>query len=155
MSVTDPTAYRPDLPSLADDMATKVASPDRRTLAQRIFEADDITSTMLPVPEWGVVLELRSPTGSERADLQKGFIDMDASQESGEVVMRDLKQMWPAIVIACCYDPDTGERAFEPSPATMEALNRKNGAVLERVAHACMPIVGLTPGDVDEKKGSS
>ncbi len=129
--------------------------PEHRSIAARIFEADDVTSTLLEVPEWGVTIELRSPTGEERSDLQKAFIDLDASQRHGEVIMRDMKSMWPAIVITCAYDPDTGERAFEMNPATMAALNRKNGAVLERVATACMPIVGLTPGDVEEKKESS
>lgn len=151
MSVTEePTAY-----GLADDFATKTPAPDHRSIAQRIFEADDITSSMYDVPEWGVTLELRSPTAEERSDLQKAFIDMEASQQTGELVMRDMKSMWPAIVITCCYDPATGERAFEMNPATMAALNRKNGAVLERLAGACMPIVGLTSEDVEEKKESS
>lgn len=156
MSVTEPTAYTAGIADqLQTDLATKTPAPDRRSLAQKIFEADDITSYLLVVPEWGVTLELRSPTAEERSDLQKAFIDMDASQRQGEVVMRDMKQMWPAIVITCCYDPATGERAFEMDPATMAALNRKNGAVLERVASACMPIVGLTPAEVEEKKESS
>lgn len=140
---------------LPDDLVTKTMAPDRRTLAQRIFDADDIDSKMLEVPEWGVTLELRSPTGDERADLQKSFIDMDASQDQGQVVMRDLKTMFPAIIIACCYDPLTGERAFDPSPATVAALLRKNGSVLERVATACMPLAGLSQEDTEEKKGSS
>lgn len=137
------------------DGATKTPAPDTRTLAQRVFDAVDITSTMHEVPEWGVTFELRSPTGEERSSLQQAFIDMDASQAQGEIVMRDLKQMWPAIIITCCYDPETGERAFEMTPATVAELNKKNGAVVERLAQACMPVVGLTSGDVEEKKAPS
>lgn len=137
------------------DGATKTAPPDTRTLAQRVFGASDITTKLLPVPEWGVTFELRSPTGEERSKLQQAFIDMDASQSTGEVVMRDLSQMWPAVIITCCYDPETGERVFEMNPATVAELNRKNGAVVERVAQACMPIVGLTAEDIEEKKEPS
>lgn len=163
MSLTDDTSFatpnaiqeaaRAAEQRVRETIATPV--PVHRSIAQRIFDADDVTSQMLEVPEWGVTLELRSPTGEERSDLQKAFVDMEASQRHGELIMRDMKAMWPAIVITCCYDPDTGERAFTMDPATMAALNRKNGAVLERVATACLPIVGLTPGDVEEKKESS
>lgn len=156
MSLTDDGA-----PGIIDQAAQSIHEADAAvteavmSIADRIWAADDIDSSLLEVPEWGVTLELRSPTGAERSELQKMFVDMERSQAAGEVVMRDLKTMWPALVITCCYDPATGERAFEMTPATMAALNRKNGAVLERVAQACMPLVGLTPADVDEKKAPS
>lgn len=127
----------------------------RRSISRAIFDADDVETIMYDVPEWGVKLELRSPTGEERSDLQSAFVDLEATQATGAVVMRDLKQMYPALVISCAYDPETGERVFEMNAQTIAALNRKNGAVLERVAMTCMPLAGLTPEDVEEKKGGS
>ena len=127
----------------------------RKTIAQQIFDVDDVETTTIDVPEWGVKLELRSPTGEERSELQTAFVDMEASQQTGEIQMRDLKTMFPALIITCAYDPDSGERVFEMNPETMTAINRKRGDVVERVAQACMPLAGLTPDAVDEKKGGS
>lgn len=126
-----------------------------KTLAQQILDADDVETLLFDVPEWGVKLELRSPTGEERQALVTTFIDLDASQATGAVKMNDLKRMYPALVIACAYDPDTGERLFEMDDGTVAALNRKNGAVLERVALACMPLAGLGEDAVEAAKDGS
>lgn len=125
------------------------------TLAQQILDAEDVEIRECKVPEWGVTLELRSPNGEERAALAESFIDLKATQETGETQMRDLKRMYPTLVIACAYDPDSGERLFEMDDATIAALNRKNGAVLERVALTCLEIAGLQPDAVEETKDGS
>lgn len=126
-----------------------------KTLAQQILDADDVETKEYPVPEWGVTLELRTPTGEERAALLESFIDMKATQETGQPQMRKLDRMYPALVIACAYDPDTGERVFEMGDATVAALNSKRGDVLERVALDCMALAGLTPDAVEEEKDGS
>lgn len=127
-----------------------------KTLAQQILDADDTETVPFDVPEWNVKLELRSPSGEERSALQRSFVDMDATMAAGAVQLRDLKVMYPALIVACAYDPDTGERVFEGFDAdTFAALNRKNGAVLERIAQRCLDLVGLTAEAVDEKKGGS
>lgn len=137
MSTTEPEAYQ---------------ETPRKTLAQQILEANDVETVPHDVPEWGVKLELRSPTGEERSALVSAFVDMD----SGVAKKRDLRVMYPALVVCCAYNPETGERVFgELDEATRAGLNGKNGAVLERVAMACMPLVGLTPESVDEVKDGS
>ncbi len=138
-------------------MSTTEAPPayeetPRKSLAQQILEANDVETTLHDVPEWGVKLELRSPTGEERAALVSSFVDM----ETGTAKARDLRVMYPALVITCAYDPETGERVFEQlDEPTKALLNAKRGDVLERIAMACMPLVGLTPESVDEAKDGS
>lgn len=129
--------------------------PSRKTLAQQILEANDVETVLHDVPEWGVKLELRSPTGDERAALVTAFIDVEASTATGKAQMRDLKRMYPTLIITCAYDPETGERIFEMTDQTIAALNGKRGDVLERIAMACMPLAGLSPDQVDEGKDDS
>lgn len=125
--------------------------PDKRSMAERIAAAPDVESIPFDVPEWGVKLEIRSPTGQERSDMISSFINF----ETGENLGRSTAVLYPAVLSACCYDPETGERVFEPGAASAAILNAKNGKVVERVAKACMPLVGLRPEDVEEEKDGS
>jgi hypothetical protein len=123
-----------------------------RSLAERIAEAEDVETILHDVPQWGVKIELRSPTGQERADMVSRFIDY----ETGENKARNMAVLYPAVVAACAYDPETGERVFDSHDAAAAVLNGKNGSVVEDVAKACMPLVGLKAEDVEaEKDGSS
>jgi hypothetical protein len=144
-------------------VSTIEAEPDAhptapaKSLAQQILDATDVESKLFPVPEWGgLTLELRSPTGAERAALVSAFINVEETAATGVAKMNDLTRMYPALIISCAYDPETGERVFsQMDDGTVAALNAKNGAVLERIAMACMPLVGLSPDAVEETKGGS
>lgn len=143
-------------------MSTIETEPDAYTpapaksLAQQILDANDVECVPFDVPEWHVKLELRSPTGEERAALVSAFINVEETAATGVAKMRDLRRMYPALLIACAYDPETGERVFAGmDDATVAAINGKNGAVLERVALACMPLVGLSSDSVEEAKDGS
>jgi hypothetical protein len=123
-------------------------------LAERIFETDDLEVRHIDVPEWDVKLELRSPSAEERSRMVQSFISMD-DLASGSVRMNDLSAMYPALLIACCYDPETGEPVFQSDPATVAAINRKRGEVVERVAMVCMELCGLKPDSVEAAKADS
>jgi hypothetical protein len=125
--------------------------PDTRSMAERIAAAEDVETIMHDVPEWGVKLELRSPTGQERADMISRFINF----ETGQNKARDLAVLYPAVLAACCYDPATGERVFDSHANAAAILNGKNGSVVENVAKECMPLVGLRPEDTEKEKGGS
>lgn len=141
---------------MSESAEVKAYPPQQKSLAQQILDANDVEVKPCAVPEWGVEFELRSPTGEERAALVATFIDVEETQRTGSAKMRDLKRMYPSLIIACSYSPDTGERIFpNMDETTLAALNRKNGAVLERVALECLPLVGLTPDAVEEKKEGS
>lgn len=120
------------------------------SLKQQIFEADDIDAELVEVPEWGVVLELRTPSGAERAQLMKRFSRTDADGTKVEI---DWEGMYPSLIIMTAYDPDTGERVFEWGD--LDRLNTKSGALLERVAKVSMKLAGMDKEAVEAGKDGS
>jgi hypothetical protein len=116
------------------------------TLRDRILNADDVGHEVVDVPAWGVKLEVRSMTGRERATMIERFID-----DSGQMNVKDL---YPSLIIACAFDPDSGEQVF--SQADHDKLNDKNAAALEVVAQAAMRLSGISSeGQEALGKGSS
>jgi hypothetical protein len=122
---------------------------DGRSLAERILATVDMRSEIVETPEWGEVtesLEVRSMTGLERAGMLEQFMGPD-----GEL---DVKRLYPSLLVACVFDPETGEKVFTADMS--EQLNGKNAAVLERLAQAAMRLSGMTQAAADELgKGSS
>ena len=118
------------------------------SLADKILAADDLTTETVDIPEWGVKIELRSPTGTERALLLRQTVDDD-----GEAKVDDWSILWPLAFIACAHDPDTGHRIFAFDAA--ELLQAKNGAVIGRLGDRCLEIAGLKKDAVEGAKKSS
>ena len=118
-------------------------------LKERIFAFDDTQARVVEVPFWdNVKLEVRSLTGKERAMFLQRFVSKDGSRRI------DLERFYPDLIIATVFDPETGERVFEPGDAHL--LNEKSGAALEFIAEIAVQLSGLKEGAVDEAgKGSS
>jgi len=110
-------------------------------IRQQIIEADDIQVEPLFVPEWGVTIEVRGMNGHARAKYMEDFRD----PESGRI---NYPALYPIAIIECSYDPDTGERIFEPGD--QDIINTKSGKALERVASVVMRLSGM--GDDVEKE---
>jgi len=115
------------------------------SLRDTILNADDRQSEQMDVPEWGVTIELRGLTGADRA----AFL-ADAVTDDGKV---DFTRVWPNLLIAGCYDPDTGEPVF--TQLDRDALNTKSAGVTERVAQRIQAISGLSEDAVDAGKAGS
>ena len=104
------------------------------SLGNRILAMQDVKSEIVEIPQWeGVKLEVRSMTGLERADMLERYMDND-----GNMNIRDL---YPSMIIACTFDPETGEPVFSGEQA--DALNAKNAAALEKVAQVAMRLSGM------------
>ncbi len=103
-------------------------------LRDKVFLAQDIAKELVSVPEWGVEIEVRTMTALERSALLGAAYD-----ENGRP---DLTRIYPELLIAACYDPQSGEKVFEP--ADRDALNGKSGAALERVAQVAVRLAGLS-----------
>lgn len=110
-----------------------------------ILAADDIDSEVIEVPEWGVKMAIRGMDGTTRAAMVKKFMSNDAES--------DIDNLYPSLLIACCFDAETGEQLFTEEHKT--AINQKNGVVVERIAMACMRIAGLSKDSVEEGKDDS
>lgn len=115
-------------------------------LRNRILAVDDLAIETMDVPEWGVKIEVRSPTAGTRARLMSDCIDLNTQQ-------LNLEKLYPALVIATVYDPETGEQVF--SEADVNALQNKSGAVMERIALVGMRVAGMNESAVDEGKDGS
>lgn len=107
--------------------------------------AADVTSEIVHVPEWDVTVAVKSMTGRARARLLKA-----AAQADGTM---DFEALYPAILIACCFDPGTDEPVFTGADANW--LNDKSAGPVERLAQVGMRLSGLSKEAVDEGKGSS
>ena len=109
------------------------------SLRETILAANDIESEIVDIPAWGVQVEVRSMDGRSRAKMLAS-----AAGENGEV---NLENLYPEMVILCSFDPETGERIFEPSDT--DALLAKSAGPLEQVALAAMRVSGMTKDALD------
>jgi len=105
-----------------------------------ILAKQDIPSEMVDVPEWGVKVEVRGMTGAERTRI------MDkASDNNGGV---NLQFIYPEIVIATAFDPETGEQIFVP--ADRDVLLSKSASAIDRIALVGMRLSGFTKEAAEE-----
>lgn len=114
-------------------------------ISDKIRAAQDITSETVRVPEWDVDVTIKSMSGRARARLLKA-----AAQADGTM---DFEALYPAILIACVFDPETGEPAFTDADAGW--LNEKSAGPVELLAQCGMKLSGLTREAADSGKGSS
>ncbi len=116
------------------------------TLRDKILAADDIEARQVEVPEWGVTVEIRTPTVRRRGELMAEFM------QDGEL---DYVKLYPALVVATAYDPDSGEQLF--TIADMDALAEKSAKALETLGEVAVELAGMTNAaqKLDAGKGDS
>jgi hypothetical protein len=112
------------------------------SLRDRIAKANDTRVEKVHVPEWDITFEVRSMTGGERARMMEEAVNPKTEQV-------DLQKMYPDVVIACTYDPETGEQVFRPSDRSM--LMTKNAAAVDKLAMAGIRLSGLMEEAVTER----
>ena len=110
------------------------------SLRDQILAANDIPSEKVPVPEWGVTVEVRGMTGAERTRIMDKAVD----QQGGV----NLQFVYPEIVIATSFDDITGEQIFKPSDR--DTLLNKSAVALDRLAQVGMKLSGFTQESSDE-----
>ena len=111
------------------------------SIREAIQAADDGTAELHEIPEWGVVVEIRSMTARSRAQ----FVAEMASEDGTVGNVNDPDRiigMWWHVISQTCFDPDLGERAFEDDD--QQWLFDKNARVVNDLANACMAASGLT-----------
>ncbi len=104
-----------------------------------ILAAQDIPSESVDVPEWGVKVEVRGMTGAERTRIMDKAVG-----QTGDV---NLQFVYPEIVIATSFDPESGEQIF--SPQDRDALLAKSANALDRLASVGMRLSGFTQESAD------
>ena len=110
------------------------------SLREKILECKDIQSELLEVPQWGVTVEVRGMTGRQRAILLQNTMD-----KKGNMI---LQKLYPSLVIATSFDPETGEKIF--MDGDFDAVSEKSGGALETIAQVAMKLSGLNPEEVEK-----
>lgn len=111
------------------------------SLRDRILQTKDIQSNVITVQQWGVDLDIRTMTARERSSLVASCTKPDGTV--------DMEKMYPLLLIAAVYDPETGEKVF--SSDDVDALQDKSASAVEFVAQKVMEISGMNPKAVDEE----
>lgn len=115
-------------------------------LSAKIFAAADIESELVEVAQWDVTLLVKSITAKDRAVMISGSVENNGDFR--------LEEILPDLVIAACYDPETGEKVFQPQDR--DALMAKSAAPIEQLAQVAMRLSGMDETAVDEAgKGST
>jgi hypothetical protein len=109
------------------------------SIRDQILAAQDIPSESVDVPEWGVKVEVRGMTGAERTRIMDKAVG-----QTGDV---NLQFVYPEIVIATSFDPESGEQIF--SPNDRDALLAKSANALDRLASVGMRLSGFTQESAD------
>lgn len=115
------------------------------SLRDRIIAADDIGKRLVHVPEWNVDVEVRTlSTGMRSRMLQS------ATTGDGGV---DISRLYPMLVIATAFDPETGTPIFDDSPEDFELIQNKSAKAVEVVAKVAMEMSGMSVEEGVEPEG--
>jgi len=110
------------------------------SIRDKIRKAQDRTSEIVEVPEWGVTVEIRSMTGSQRSAIVTAL----TSDEDNK-----MEALWGGMLVSCVYDPETGDPVFKEDDAEW-LLGEKSSTVLDRLSNVCLQVAGIVEGAVDD-----
>ena len=110
------------------------------SIRDKIRKARDRTSEIVEVPEWGVIVEVRSMTGTQRSAIVTAL----TSDEDNK-----MEALWGGMLVSCIYDPETGDPVFKEDDAEW-LLNEKSSTVLDRLSNVCLQVAGIVEGAVDD-----
>ena len=99
-----------------------------------ILDADDLGEELYPVPEWNIDILFYGMDGLQRDKVQKVATSDDPKKNA-------------AILLMLARDPDTREPMFDK--ADLDALTKKNGAVVERAAIFAIQMGGTDDAEAE------
>ena len=102
-------------------------------LRDLIVSKVDLRYEIVEIPQWECSIKVQGLTAKQRSELMRtSFI--------GNEVNLDI--MYPKLVLASCYDPETDELIFDAGDA--ELIMSKSGEVVEKLASTAMKLSGLS-----------
>lgn len=105
-----------------------------------ILAAQDVHYEIIPVPEWGGDVRIRSITGRDRADLERWF-QKSVEDKSG----MNQAELLAFMVSLCCVNQD-GSRMFDNS----EEVLGKSITAIELIGAAAMKLNAVGTKEVDK-----
>lgn len=109
---------------------------------EAILAAQDVTTEVVEVPEWGGSVRVRGLTGSERDAFEGEVI-----QRNGKDVKTNTRNIRARLVVLSVVNGD-GSRMF--SFHDIEALGEKSARALDRIFAVASKLSGLRDEDVAE-----
>lgn len=109
-------------------------------LRDKILAVKDIKSEQVHIDIWGVTVEVRGLTGTQRAILLN-----DTTNKRGEV---DMTKFYPELVVLSTYDPESGDPVFKMGD--IDAVAGKAAGAIEQITGTAMQLSGLNPGEVSK-----
>ena len=114
-----------------------------------ILDADDLTASVVEVPEWGGRVRVRAMTAAERDAFDEEILKRNDAREAG---VPDAGKNITALLVMLTAIDDADERLF--SEADVEALGAKSGAAMARVFNTARALNRLTDVDIEEAAGN-
>ena len=116
-------------------------------ISDLVAQASDIDAEAVDIPKWGVTVEMRGMNGATRAKYIQGLL---AAQEADDT--EAMAELDAHLVVACCFDPETGDPAFVESDIPM--LMSKAGDIIAALSTKAQRLSGLD-GKAEERLGKS
>lgn len=118
-------------------------------LRQHILAKNDRRTELMPIPEWGVSIEVRGMSAKLRDRYLATVVEagLDKEEDQSKVALAMLPLM-PEFVLEGVYDPETGEKVF--LSGDLDALRDKNGDVIQRIAQKVIDLSALDDKAADE-----
>jgi hypothetical protein len=117
----------------------------RSEIRNRIRKVRPYSSVEVVVPEWDVVVEVRSLSLGARNDIAMAMVERDG-------VKPDRKNFYPNVIIACTYDSE-GEKVW--GDEDLAWVNSLDAHILDKIAEPAMKINGFTDDKAEEEAGKS
>lgn len=117
----------------------------RMSTRDKIAAARRYSAETVDVPEWDTQIEVRTLALGVRNEMMEKVMD-----EDGEA---DLKSLYPEMLIASCYDVETGEPVFAEDDAAF--INDLDAAAVDKVAEVALKKSGMKEKAEEEAAGKS
>lgn len=115
-----------------------------------ILAADDLVAEDVDVPEWGVKLQVRGLSGTDRDSFEAKMVAIRKGTQDPELRLQDFRSR---LLVKCLHDPESGERIFEDREVTK--LGRKSGQVIDRLFDTAKRLSGMGDDAEAAARGNS
>lgn len=108
---------------------------------EAILNADDLQRVLVPVPEWGGEVFVRTMTGSERDRFEEAVLK---TSDDDTTSMEGARALLASMTVV----DEHGRQLF--SEADIRLLGQKNAKALNRIMNVAQRLSGLTKADLKE-----
>lgn len=114
-----------------------------------ILAAEDLATEVVPVPEWGGAVTVRSMTGVDRDAFESSINRIEKDPSTGQdKQVRDLDNFRARLCAATMVNAN-GKLLF-PNPEDVVKLGKKNSKALDRVMKVAQRLNGIGAEDVEQ-----